>query len=507
MIGVAQPPEWRVAEAALTVMRTAVRPGFALSELIALLGAERLAGPVVPDDAGRLEALSTDTRTLQPGDYFLALKGERFDAHAFVADAFARGAGGAIVECEAGRRLLAGHLTSRGITRPLLGVADPLRALQQLATAHRRRFTLPVIGITGSNGKTTTKEMTASILSRRRAVLKTRGNLNSQIGLPMMLLGLTPEHEAAVLELGISRAGELTRLCEQARPTIGIITNIAPAHLETLGDLDGVRAAKSELLAGLPADGLAVLNRDDPSYGWLRQRCRCRVVGFGGSPEADVRGVVLRIEQGEPPRQRITVQWAEGSVEASLPVIGPHFALNAAAAVAAALEAGATPAELIEGLERVQLPALRSEVKTLPGGGRLLLDAYNANPFSVRRALEAAAQLAGDGAVIAVLGDMLELGPEAERWHEEIGRYAAGLPVSRLVTVGALAGRMADGAGAAGLAADAIRRCADVADARAVVRRWLDAGEIRPGDVVLVKGSRGMRMERLVDGLAAGPGD
>jgi UDP-N-acetylmuramoyl-tripeptide--D-alanyl-D-alanine ligase len=503
MIGVAQPPEGHVADAALTVMRTTVQPGFAVTDLIALLGAERLAGPTTDDDAGRLDALSTDTRTLQQGDYFLALKGERFDAHAFVADAFARGAGGAIVELEAGRRLRADHQ----ISRPLLGVTDPLRALQQLATAHRRRFTLPVIGITGSNGKTTTKEMTASILSRRRAVLKTRGNLNSQIGLPMMLLGLTSEHEAAVLELGISRAGELTRLCEQACPTIGIITNIAPAHLETLGDLDGVRAAKSELLAGLPADGLAVLNRDDPSYDWLRQRCRSRVVGFGSSPEADVRGTVLRIEQGAPPRQRIRVQWAGGSVEASLPVIGPHFALNAAAAVAAALEAGAKPAELIDGLESMQLPALRSEVKTLPGGGWLLLDAYNANPFSVRRALEAAAQLAGTGSVIAVLGDMLELGPEAERWHEEIGRYAAGLPVGRLVTVGALAGRMADGAGAAGLAADAIRRCADVADARAVLQCWLEAGEIRPGDVVLVKGSRGMRMERLIDGLTAGSGD
>jgi UDP-N-acetylmuramoyl-tripeptide--D-alanyl-D-alanine ligase len=499
MIGVEQAPGVRVADAGLTVMRTTVRPGFRVAELVSILGADLLAG----GNDGRLEALSTDTRTLQPNDYFLALKGERFDGHAFVVDALARGAGGAIVEREAGRRLLAAHL----IDRPLLGVDDPLRALQQLATAHRRRFTLPVIGITGSNGKTTTKEMTAAILSQRYAVLKTRGNLNSQIGLPMMLLGLTAEHEAAVLELGISRAGELTRLCEQARPTIGIITNIGPAHLESLGDLDGVRAAKAELLAGLPADGLAVLNRDDPSYEWLRQRCRCRVVGFGSSPEAGVRGIVLEIERGDPPRQRIMVQWARGEAEALVPVIGPHFALNAAAAVAAALDVGVVgPDAITAGLEAARFPTLRSEVKTLPGGGRLLLDAYNANPSSVRRALEAAAQLAGPGAVIAVLGDMLELGPEAERWHDEIGRYAASLPVGRLITVGMLAGRMADGAGAAGLTAGAIRRCADVGEARAVLQRWLEAGEIRPGDVVLVKGSRGMRMERLVDGLA-GTGD
>jgi len=502
MIGLAQRPEGRVADAVSTVMRTAVRPGFGVAELVALMGAELLAGG--PD--GRLEALSTDTRTLQPNDYFLALKGERFDGHAFVADALARGAGGVIVGREAGRRLLAGPLSGRAVTVPLLGVADPLRALQQLAAAHRGRFALPVVGITGSNGKTTTKEMTASILSRRHAVLKTEGNLNSQIGLPMMLLGLTAGQQAAVLELGISRAGELTRLCELARPTIGIITNIGPAHLETLGDLDGVRAAKAELLAGLPPDGAAVLNRDDPSYGWLRSRGRCRVVSFGGSPEADVRGTVLRIEPGEPVRQRIRVQWSGGGVEARVPVIGAHFALNAAAAVAAALEVGAGPDDMVEGLEAVRLPALRSEVRRLPGGARLLLDAYNANPFSVRRALEAAVQLAGSGSVIAVLGDMLELGPETERWHDETGRYAAGLPVGRLVAVGGLARRMAVGAVAAGLPAGAVQHCADPAEARAVLQRWLQAGEIRPDDVVLVKGSRGMRMERLVDGLA-GPGD
>jgi UDP-N-acetylmuramoyl-tripeptide--D-alanyl-D-alanine ligase len=494
MNGLEQAPETQVADATSIIMRTTVRPGFPVAELVALMGAELLAG----GRDGRLESLSTDTRTLQPDDYFLALQGERFDGQAFVVDAFARGAGGAIVEREAGRRLL----NDTPIRQPLLAVADPLRALQQLAAAHRGRFALPVIGITGSNGKTTTKEMTASILSRRYAVHKTRGNLNSQIGLPMMLLGLTADHQAAVLELGISRAGELTRLCEQARPTIGIITNIGPAHLESLGGLDDVRAAKAELLAGLPAEGCALLNRDETLFDWLSRRCRCRIVSFGESPQADVRSRILGIEPGEPPRQRILVQWAGGSAEALLPVIGAHFAINAAAAAAAALAVGIGPEEIAKGLEEVRLPAMRSEIKPLSGGAHLLLDAYNANPLSVRRALETAAQLAGSGAIIAILGDMLELGPEAERWHDEVGRYAASLPVGRLVTVGTLAGRIADGAAAAGLAADAIERCADAKSAAALLERWLRSGDIRAGDVVLVKGSRGMRMERVVDGLA-----
>jgi len=494
MNGVEQATGVRVADAASTIMRTTVRPGFRVAELIPLLGAELLSGGC----EGRLGALSTDTRTLQPDDFFLALKGDRFDGHAFVPAAFERGAAGAIVERAAGRRLL----TERPVRQALLGVDDPLRALQQLAAAHRRRFALPVIGVTGSNGKTTTKEMTASILSRRYAVHKTGGNLNSQIGLPMVLLGLTAEHEAAVLELGISRHGELTRLCEVAGPTIGIITNIGPAHLESLGGLDGVRSAKAELLDGLPAEGVALLNRDETSFDWLSRRCRCRVVSFGECQEAEVRSRILGIEPGEPPQQRILVQWAGGSAEARLPVIGAHFAVNAAAAAAAALAVGIGPEEIAKGLEEVRLPAMRSEIKPLPGGARLLLDAYNANPFSVRRALETAAQLAGSGTIVAVLGDMLELGPEAERWHDEVGRYAAALPVGRLVTVGPLAGRIADGAAAAGLAADAIERCADVESAAALLERWVRSGQVRTGDIVLVKGSRGMRMERVLDGLA-----
>ena len=494
MNGVEQATGVHVADTAASIMRTIVRPGFHVTELIPLLDAELLAG----DREGRLDAVSTDTRTLQPGDFFLALRGERFDGHAFVTTALERKAAGAIVEREAGRRLLKGA----PIRQPLLGVADPLDALQRLAAAHRRRFVVPVIGVTGSNGKTTTKEMTASILACRHVVHKTRGNLNSQIGLPMTLLGLTADHEAAVLELGISRHGELTRLCELAAPTVGIITTIGPAHLESLGDLNGVRNAKAELIESLPAEGVAVLNHDEAPFDWLRRRCRCRVVSFGESSGADIRCLVLGIEPGEPPRQRILVQWAGGRAEARLPVIGAHFAVNSAAAVAAALTVGVGPEEIVEGLETVRLPAMRSEIKPLPGGGRLLLDAYNANPLSMRRALETAAQLAGSGSIVAVLGDMLELGSETVRWHDEVGRYAASLPVGRLVTVGSLASRIADGAASAGLAADVIERCADVEQASALLERWMRSGEIRAGDVVLIKGSRGMRMERVVDRLA-----
>ncbi|MEW6325804.1 MAG: UDP-N-acetylmuramoyl-tripeptide--D-alanyl-D-alanine ligase, partial [Nitrospirota bacterium] len=401
-----------------TAMRTAVRPAFQVKELLPLLGAELLAGSA----EAWVSALSTDSRVLEAGDYFLALKGERFDGHGFAQEALAKGAGGVIVERNAGRRLLAS--TPPTASRPVLGVEDPLAALQALAAAHRRRFHLPMIGITGSNGKTTTKEMTAAILSCRRRVLKTHGNLNSQIGLPLVVLRLAAEHAVAVLELGISRHGELTRLCRMAQPTIGVITNIGPAHTEFLGDLDGVRRAKAELLEALPADGVALLNRDDEAYDWLRRRCRCRSVSFGLSAAADVRAVVH--EAGSPssdgaPRQVLTLQWPGGRAEATTPAVGLHNACNAAAAAAAALQVGAGPDEIAAGLGAVELPAMRSEWRSLPGGARVLLDAYNANPLSVRRALETAARLAGRGRVVAVLGDMLELGPAARRWHEEMG--------------------------------------------------------------------------------------
>ncbi len=474
-------------------MRSMLQPAFSVKELVPLLGAVLLAGR----QEEWLSALSTDTRALQAGDYFLALKGPRFDGHEFVAEALHRGAAGAIVELGAGRRWLAHHPT----TKPVLGVADPLGALQALAIAHRNRFVLPVIGVTGSNGKTTTKEMTAAILSRRYSVHKSQGNFNNQIGLPLTLLGLTAGHAAAVYELGISHRGELTRLCELARPTIGIITNIGPAHVEFLGDLDGVRAAKAELLDGLPVDGVALLNRDDDSYEWLHRRCRGRSVSFGMSSSAEVWGAVMAMEAGEPPRQRIRLQWTGGRVELSLPVVGVHNVSNAAAAVAAALQVGVEPEEIIAGLEQVQLPAMRSEFRRLPGGVGLLLDAYNANPLSGQRALETARQLAGGGRVIAVLGDMLELGPEARRWHEELGRRAAAVGVHRLVTVGPQAQGIADGAIAGGLAAGAVHRCGDVDAAHALLQDWFRRGELQPGDLVLIKGSRAMRMERLLDGI------
>jgi UDP-N-acetylmuramoyl-tripeptide--D-alanyl-D-alanine ligase len=488
-------------------MRTRVQPGFPLAELLTLLGAELLAG----DAGASLSALSTDTRALEPGDYFLALTGARFDGHEFVPAAFERGAGGAIVERGAGRRLLA-RLSGIGgkAGRPVLGVDDPLAALQTLAAAHRRRFHLPVIGITGSNGKTTTKEMTAAILSRRYAVLKSRGNLNSQIGLPLAVLGLTAEHAAAVFELGISQRGELTRLCRMAGPTIGVITNIGPAHTEFLGDLDGVRAAKAELLEALPVDGVAVLNRDDAAYDWLRQRCRCRTVGFGLSTSADVRVVIGSAGPSPKPSPRlsdnrpvqpVTLEWARGRAEVILPLVGAHNAANAAAATAAALEVGVGPEEIVAGLQATQLPAMRSDWRRLPGGVRLLLDAYNANPVSVRRAMETAAQQAGGGRVAAFLGDMLELGPSAVRYHREIGEVAAALGLFRLVTVGPLAAAMADGAAAAGLPAGSMHRCDTLDEARALLAAWLERGELRAGDVVLVKGSRSTRMERLVENL------
>ena len=474
-----------------TVLRTSLCPGFTLPELVSLLEAEQLSGR----GAERCLAVSTDTRTLHEGDYFIALRGPSFDAHDFLTVAIERGAGGLIVNHDAGRRLL----SRQRIAIPVIGVADPLMALQRMASAHRQRFTLPVVAITGSNGKTTTKEMLAAILSRRYETHKTRGNLNNEIGLPLTLMGLTAAHTAAVYELGISRWGELTRLCDMATPTIGLITNIGLAHIESLGDLEGVRSAKAELLDRLPADGVAVLNRDDESYGWLRSHCRGRSVSFGVSSASDVRVVAGAIEPGDAPRQRIGLSWSGGTVDLALPVVGLHNVLNAAAATAAALQVGIAADDIAAGLESFRPPAMRSEWRQLAGGVHLLLDAYNANPISTRCALETTVQLATSGQAVAFLGDMLELGTNAVWWHQELGRQLVALGLHRLVTVGPLARSIADGAEAAGMSTEAIRRCADVGEAGALLEDWLRDGVLRAGDLVLIKGSRAVGMDQLID--------
>lgn len=451
--------------------------------------------------------VSTDSRTLRPGELFVALAGPREqpvrvvqDGHRFLGEALRRGAWGVLVEEQALRREeVAGELAAWP-DRAVVAVPDTLRALGDLAAHHRRRMPARVVAITGSNGKTTTRQMTAAIAAERWRVLSTAGNQNNLIGLPLTLLGLAPGDEVAVVELGMSRAGEIRRLAEIAAPEIGVVTNIGPAHLEGVGGIAGVVAAKAEIFEGIMPEGTAVLNADDAvtpalAAGWSGKR-----VSFGLSAAADVRAE--RIERAES-GAAFTLALADGGrVRVRLPWLGEHNVRNALAAAAAAACLGADADQIAAGLAAARPAAMRFEIGTFPPGVTVVNDAYNANPASMRAALAAFAQLAGAGRRALVLGDMLELGPVAPEAHRELGVAAAESDPALLLAVGAFSGQVAAGAHAAGLAPAAIATAPDAAAAAAVLAEWL-----RPGDLVLLKGSRGVGLERVLTRLAAAAGE
>jgi len=432
-----------------------------------------------------IQRVWTDSRTVRRGDLFVALTGARFDGHRFVAEALKKGAAGALVRC--GFKLPG--------TALLIEVAEPLRAFQELARAHRKRFDIPVIAVSGSNGKTTTKDMIADILAERFATLKTEGNLNNHIGVPQTLLRLTPRHKAAVIEMGISGLGEMARLCEIAEPTHGVLTNIGPTHLETLGDIRAVARAKGELLDALPAAGTAVLNADDAFYDELCARVRGRVRSFGFSRRADVRALQVDTQGPSSTLLRIGVRDRARPFSVSLAVAGAHNVANALAAVAAGLAVGVGEGAIRAGLARYRPAGMRSEVRRWRGV-TVLNDCYNANPASMRAALRWLAETKGAGRAIAVLGDMLELGGETTQAHRDVGVEAARLGVDYLLTVGDLAAGIAAGALGEGMPAG----CVITAPDHGVLAERL-RGILRKGDVVLLKGSRGARMERVLEAL------
>lgn len=435
--------------------------------------------------ARAIVGVSTDSRMIKPDEVFVALKGDRFDGHEFVSDALAAGAAGAIV-AETWYRAHARELPPDAT---VIAVPDTLQALQALATVYRSQFTLPVVGITGTNGKTTTKEMVAAVLSTQYRTLKTPGNLNSQVGVPLVLFQLNRSHEAAVLELSMSHPGELTRLARMARPTVGVITNVGPAHLESLGSVEAVARAKGELLDYLPPDGTAVLNADDPLVMAQRFRTAAQLVTFGLTPAADIRAVELDVQL-----TGTTFRLSDGPVF-RLTIPGGHQVSNALAAIAVGRLFGVEIAAMQEALETVQPPAMRMHYRMV-GGRHLLNDAYNANPVSARAALSTLAR-ATQGRRIAVLGDMLELGAGSEQAHREVGRAVPGA-ADLLITVGERARSIADGAREAGMDEQAIVVCQTNDDASACL-----LAAAQPGDAILIKGSRGMKMEDIVVALTA----
>jgi UDP-N-acetylmuramoyl-tripeptide--D-alanyl-D-alanine ligase len=467
---------------------------FSGEEAQAIVGGTLLAGSSARLAACRIRRVHADSRSVRAGDLFVALAGERFDGHEFVAAALAAGAAGAVVRRDfVPPRAPAADRAGRGPV--LLGVADPLRAYQDLAAAYRGRFELPLVAVTGSNGKTTTKEMVTSVLGQRWRTLKTDGNLNNRIGVPQTLFRLAARHEAAVIEMGVDDMGQTTRLCEIVRPTLGLITNIGPDHLEFFGSMDRSAESKAELLAELPADGAAILNADDRYFGLFVARTRCRVVSFGLAAVADVRAEDIAPHGRDGAQFRLVLPGRARRPLARIRAPGEHNVQNALAASAVGVALGLPAAAIVAGLARFRPAAMRSQVEHRHGV-RIINDCYNANPASMRAAVRLLAETPSEGRRIAVLGDMLELGPTTAELHGEVGEYVAAQGIDVLLTCGPLARELAGGARAAGLGA---LRIGEFVDAAAAAAGLLEV--VRAGDVVLVKGSRGVRLERVVQAL------
>ncbi|HPV82117.1 MAG TPA: UDP-N-acetylmuramoyl-tripeptide--D-alanyl-D-alanine ligase, partial [Nitrospira sp.] len=361
---------------------------FTVEEICEVLSAKSPTGLSPQDLKQRIRRVVTDSRLVRKGDVFIAFQGERFDAHTFVPKVFAQGAVCAIVQED--YRLP--PMKPRTGTPIILGVRDTLEAFQRLATHYRNRFPIPVIAITGSNGKTTTKEMVAHVVAQRWKTLKTEGNLNNRIGVPQTLFQLAPRHQAAVIEMGVDQQGQTTRLCEIARPTIGVITNIGPDHLEFFGSMEGSAQAKAELLDHLPQDGTVVLNADDEYFDYLASRAQCRVVAFGASPKAAVRAANVRTDDKGGTLFGLVLPGKTRQTEIRIRTQGQHNVSNALAAAAVGHALGLSGAAIAEGLAKFRPAAMRSQISQ-SHGVQVINDCYNANPASMKAAVQLLAQL------------------------------------------------------------------------------------------------------------------
>jgi UDP-N-acetylmuramoyl-tripeptide--D-alanyl-D-alanine ligase len=442
-------------------------------------------GALVAGDLGiPVTGVSIDSRSLGVGEAFFAIHGHRLDGHAFLGEAAARGAACLVVHALP---------DEPPANVPLVLVEETTRALGALGAWHRRRFSIPVVAITGSNGKTTTKELASGVLGTRWNVLRPERSFNNQWGLPLTLLRIGPEHEAVVIEIGTNARGEIATLAAIAAPTLAVVTTVAAVHTEFLGSLDGVREEKVALVRALEADGIAVLNADDARVAGMAADTRARVVTYGRAARADVRaiGEVLDDERG------LTLTLEAGGVRqpVTLALAGRHNVTNALAAAATGIALGLSLAEVARGLGAVGPVAGRC-VWRQAGDVTILDDTYNASPVSVKAGLETVAARRQGRRVIAVLGDMLELGEISDDAHREVGRHVAALPADEFIGLGRGMQVAVEAAREAGLAE--ARAFTTFEDTVAHLLKRLAAG-----DLVLVKGSRGMRMERVVDALVA----
>jgi UDP-N-acetylmuramoyl-tripeptide--D-alanyl-D-alanine ligase len=457
------------------------------AEIAAVTGGRVLTG----DAARRVERWSIDTRTLQPGDLFVAIRGDRFDGHEFVANALAAGAAGAVVTATP-------SLPEAGTGGPaplLIQVADTTRALQDGAREIRRRSGTTVVAITGSAGKTTTKELTAEFLSGTRTVFRNRGNLNNHIGLPLSLLELRSRPDVAVVELGMNHPGEIRTLVGIAEPEVRVWTNVGNAHLGFFPSSDEIADAKAEILEHARHEDLLVSNADDERIHTRAQWFEGRTLTFGLSERAHVRASAVQ-QRGLDGMSAI-VSSPAGTFEIETPLLGAGNLLNILAAAAVAIDMG-VPTDTISARAASMKPAARrGELLRLPGGVTVIDDSYNSSPAALKRSLETVAAARGSARKVAVLGEMLELGEHSTRLHEESGLAAAAAGLELLITVGGQAAeRMADVARTAGVPIVVHAAHSDEATKVALQR-------VRPGDLVLVKGSRGIRTDIVVDRLKA----
>lgn len=426
-----------------------------------------------------IHKVSTDSRTIKPGELFVALRGENFGGHDFIEAGAKAGATGALVDLN-----WAGSVPNNFA---LLRATDTLQAYQTLAANYRRSLALKVLAITGSNGKTSTKDFAASVLGRRFRVTKTEGNFNNHVGLPRTILEATSEDEVAVWEIGMNHPGEIAALSKIAAPDAAIITNIGVAHIEFMGSREAIAVEKGALAEAIETQGTVILNADDPHSEGIAARTRAKVVSAGTRGGA-VRAIEIR--QSADGSEFTIVEGAH-RCRAQLPVAGTHMVQNALLAVAAGRAFGLSLEECAAGLAAAPLTKARLQIKEI-GGVQFLDDSYNANPDSMKAALRTLVELDAEGRRIAVLGEMRELGAESERGHREIGEAAATLGVDQLITIGDAAELIAEGARTAGL--DKVSSARSTSEAARLLREMAE-----PGDLVLIKGSRAARTEEVIE--------
>jgi UDP-N-acetylmuramoyl-tripeptide--D-alanyl-D-alanine ligase len=439
------------------------------------------------------QGISTDSRTVAEGELFIALKGSRFDGHHYALEALKKKAGGVLIEEDK-----VGNIRWNGYrSRAVIAVKDSLSALGDIAQNWRRRYRTPVVALTGSNGKTTTKEMIAASLETTFPILKTEGNLNNLIGLPLTLLTLTEKERVVVLEMGMNVPGEIRRLTEISEPDVGLITNIQKVHLEGMGNLERLKEEKGELFRRMRRDGTILVNQDDHRVMELATDYPGQKITFGIDHPAEVMAKEIRLRGGEGTSFTLIL---EGEVtEIHLRLLGRHFVPNALSAMAVACLFGVEMKRAKEALEHFQPFPMRMEVVPLKEGKTLINDAYNANPNSMELALETLVEAKGKGRAIAVLGDMFELGEFTKEAHQQLGQRVSELSIDFLLTLGEEASLVVESAIRHGFPVERTKVVKSHSEAISTLKEM-----IRNGDWILIKGSRGMAMEKIVEALKEG---